>query len=230
MSLKTDIQKLSGNTLITLFVLDATPNGGDVLRFHAGVNELGNDIVWQGNTYTRFPVEANGFELQAKGVIPRPKIRISNTTSLISALILDFNDLINCKVTRKRTFLRYLDAENFAAGNPEADPDQYFADDIYTIDRKSAENSKLVEFELAAAFDVQGVMLPRRQIVQNVCAWRYRGAECGYTGTDYFKHDDTATGDSSLDKCGKRLSSCKLRFGQYSELPYGGFPAAGLVR
>ncbi|TCS68254.1 hypothetical protein EDC61_1305, partial [Sulfuritortus calidifontis] len=30
--------------------------------------------------------------------------------------------------------------------------------------------------------------------------------------------------------CGKRLASCKLRFGPYAELPFGGFPAVGLLR
>jgi phage-related protein len=33
-----------------------------------------------------------------------------------------------------------------------------------------------------------------------------------------------------MDQCGKRLDSCKLRFGEGAVLPYGGFPAAGLVR
>ena len=88
----------------------------------------------------------------------------------------------------------------------------------------------MVEFELAASFDLEGVTLPRRQIVQNVCPWRYRGSECGYTGTAYLDANDQAVASSSLDVCGKRLSSCKARFGQNAELPFGGFPAAGLIR
>ena len=35
----------------------------------------------------------------------------------------EMDDLINAKVTRKQTFARYLDAVNFAEGNPEANPD-----------------------------------------------------------------------------------------------------------
>lgn len=32
------------------------------------------------------------------------------------------------------------------------------------------------------------------------------------------------------DQCGKRLSSCKLRFGAANSLPFGGFPAANIAR
>lgn len=37
----------------------------------------------------------------------------------------------------------------------------------------------------------------------------------------------TATGDPLLDVCGKRLSSCKARFGENAELPFGSFPGVG---
>jgi len=42
--------------------------------------------------------------------------------------------------------------------------------------------------------------------------------------------DDVATDDPARDQCGGRVRSCKLRFGQDKPLPYGGFPAAGLLR
>ena len=139
--------------------------------------------------------------------------------------------LVGAKITRKRTLVKYLDAVNFSGGvNPTADASAEFADDIYYIDRKSRETRDVIEFELAASFDLEGVNLPRRQIVQNVCPWRYRSSECGYTGTSYFDGNDQRVTASSEDICGKRLSSCQARFGQTSELPFGGFPAAGLFR
>ena len=42
--------------------------------------------------------------------------------------------------------------------------------------------------------------------------------------------DDQPTSDPANDRCGKRLASCKLRFGAYAELPFGGFPGVGLIR
>jgi lambda family phage minor tail protein L len=226
-----EIQKLAPSAIIELFQLDATSFGGDIYYFHAGTNGLTQNITWQGQEYVAYPIQIEGFEFTAGGQIPRPKMRVSNVTGIITVLVLAYDDLLGAKVTRKRTMSKYLDAVNFTGGvNPDADPDAEFPDDIYFIEHKVNENKYMVEFELSASFDVQGVKLPRRQIIQNICPWKYRGAECGYTGTNYFDSNDVAVGSSSLDVCGKRLSSCEARFGTNAELPYGGFPAAGLIK
>ena len=175
----------------------------------------------------RMPIEASGFARSGQGALPRPKLAAANVSGLVGAAA---EELIGAKLTRTRTFSKYLDAVNFSGGNPMADPHQVIDREIWFVDRKSAENKLVVEFELAAAFDLAGVMLPRRQFVQNVCPWRYRGAECGYTGGPVADEKDQPTSDPAKDRCGKRLASCKLRFGQYAELPFGGFPAVGLLR
>ena len=229
--IKSEIQQLAPSAIIELFVLDTTSFGGEIYRFHAGTNGLRQRVVWQGQTYEPFPVQVTGFEFNGSGQLPRPKLAVANITGVISTLVLFYQDMLGAKLTRKRTFAKYLDAVNFTGGvNPTADPTAEFQDDVYFIDRKASETRELVEFELAAAFDVNGVKLPRRQIVQNVCPWKYRGSECSYTGTAYFNANDVAVGSAALDVCGKRLSSCKLRFGENAELPFGGFPAAGLIR
>jgi phage-related protein len=74
--------------------------------------------------------------------------------------------------------------------NPDADDTANFADDIYYIDRKSHEDRDMVEFELASSVDLAGVQLPRRQVIQNICTWQYRGAECGFTGAPVFDAND----------------------------------------
>jgi len=84
MSIRSDIQKLDPGALVEMFVIEV---GGETLRFHAGVNELGNNIWWQSNEYTRFPIEASGFEVKSGGTLPRPKVRIANVTGLLSALV-----------------------------------------------------------------------------------------------------------------------------------------------
>lgn len=231
MTIASDIQKPIPGQLIEMFELDATLIGGSVLRWHAGVNGLGNDMVWQGNTYSRFPVEASGFATSTKGAQARPTLRAANVSGLVGALSRSLNDLSHAKVTRRRTFAKYLDAVNFPGGvNPSADPNVGFPDEVWFVDRKSSENGVFIEFELSSAFDVAGVMLPRRQFIQNVCTWQYRSAECGFSGGAVADKNDTVTLDIALDACGKRLASCKLRFGAYAELPFGGFPGCGMVR
>lgn len=230
-TITSEIQKLEPSAIMEFFVMDASAFGGDVLRFHAGTNGLRSNVVWQGNTYTAFPVQASGFDYSGNGQLPRPKLQVANITGAISLLVLTYDDLLGAKITRKRTLAKYLDAVNFTGGtNPTADPTAEFSDDIFLIDRKATETRDMVEFELAAAFDVAGVQLPRRQIIQNVCTWRYRGGECGYTGTAYFDANDASVAGAGQDVCGKRLSSCKARFGATAPLPFGSFPAAGLTR
>ena len=230
MSIQSDIQKLNPGTLVELFILDATIVGGEEYFFHAGTNELKDDVVWNGQTYIRYPIEAEGFEMRPTGTSPRPRIRASNIGGILGRALYASDDLIGAKVTRKRTFVRYLDAVNFKNGNPSADPNVSFSDEVFYIDRKSTENKVVIEWELVSAMDLAGVKLPRRQIIANICPWRYRGAECNYTGPAVAKGDDTPTTDPALDACGKKLSSCKMRFGQNGVLRFGGFPAAGLVR
>lgn len=231
LKIASELQKLAPNAIIELFQLDATTFGGDLYYFHAGTNELTQAVTWQGQEYQPYPVQITGFEFNAGGQLPRPKLVVSNLSGIITALVLAYDDLLGAKIIRKRTMLKYLDAINFDGGvNPDADPTAEFPDDIYFIDRKSNENKLLVEFELAASFDVQGVKLPRRQIIQNICPWKYRGAECGYAGTNYFNTNDDPVGTLAQDVCGKRISSCEARFGANAEIPFGGFPAAALIK
>lgn len=229
--LSAQIQKLEPSAVVELYEVDASAFGGDVYRFHAGTNGLLQNIVWKGEEYLPFPIEATGFEYNGNGQLPRPKVAVSNVSGIITFLVLNYDDLIGAKFTRRRTLVKYLDAVNFPGGvNPDADPDAEFPDDVYFVDQKTNENKDAVEFELSAAFDLAGVQLPRRQIIQNVCVWKYRGTECAYAGTNYFDANDQPVANASLDVCGKRLSSCQLRFGDNQPISFGSFPSVGLIR
>jgi lambda family phage minor tail protein L len=234
------LQEITPGAIIELYELElntAQHGTDDIYRFHAGTSlNLNDDVVWGGETYTRFPIQVEGFEYNGQGELPRPKFRISNILSTVTAILSTLpNGLGGAKVTRIRTLARFIDGVNFEGGtNPFGTPDQYaeFPKEIYYVDRKSAENRELVEFELAAIFDIAGVRAPKRQCLRNLCQWVYRSAECSYTGTNYFDADNNPTNDPNSDVCGKRLSSCKVRFvsddpENPSVLPYGAFPGLG---
>ncbi|AUT62879.1 phage minor tail protein L [Paraburkholderia terrae] len=231
MTIRGDIQSLSPGAVIELFQLDLSRFGASVpiVCFHAGTNELDSDVVWQGTTYQRYPLQATGFEWKGQGTLPRPHFVVSNVTGIMSALCRLYRDMVGAKVVRKRTLLRYLDAVNFTDGNPYADPGESFPDDVFFINQKVREDNATLELELAVAFDVEGVQLPRRQVVCNSCPWKYRGDGCGYAGGPVADVNDNPTSDASKDQCGKRLASCKLRF-PTGTMPYGGFPGAGQYR
>lgn len=99
------------------------------------------------------------------------------------------NDLSGAKLTRLRTLAKFLNFENFGtddflgAADTEGillenedtmalehrldpstpDTTQEFPREIYFVDRKVIENRDLCEFELASAFDLAGVRIPKRQ-------------------------------------------------------------------
>ena len=176
-----DIQKANPSAIIELFTLSLDNNlhgSTTVYRFHAGTNLNANGkIVWDGNDYLRFPVQATGFAYQ-RGQLPRPTLTVSNMGSpSISAILLTVNqttagnDLTGAKVVRIRTMLRFLDAANFSgATNPfgTPDPTAEFPQEIYYIDRKKAENREFVSWELAAVFDLAGIRSPKRQCTRSL--------------------------------------------------------------
>ena len=183
-----DIQKVNPSSIIELFKLElkqglnnATGNPTNITtvhRFHSGSNlDAYGNIFWNGEEYLRFPVEASGFAFQ-RGQLPRPTITVSNMgTPSMSAVLLAANtftagnDLTGAKVTRIRTMARFLDVANFSgATNPfgTPDPDAEFPREVYYIDRKSAENRQVVQFELAAIFDMAGIRAPKRQCTRDL--------------------------------------------------------------
>ena len=263
--LTSDLQGISPTEIIELFQLElnSEQHGISKTEYFSGAREGGaQGIIFAGQLYTAIPLEADGFAYNGQGSLPRPTLRVSNLFSTITALISTLpNGLEGAKVTRLRTLAKYIDSENFigssyetyvvadywevgyTANNTTADSTAIFPKEIYYVDRKSAENRNLIEFELASAFDLAGVRAPKRQCISR-CQWVYKSAECGYDpdtgpgktidGVNYrffTAKDEEKIGDNAVteadDVCGKRQSSCECRFGENNELPFGGYPGIG---
>ena len=232
------IHSLEPGAVVELFDLDLTPidPSAGVARFHAGTNELQQPVVWQGYSYQPRPVQASGFGISTTGAAPRPKMQVSNiptagAVGLMTLLNRDYRDLVGAIVTRRRTLVKYLDAENFPAGlNPDADPTVEFPLDINYVERRLTENRLYAEYELSSIYDLEGVYLPGRQVIRDTCSYSYRTWDapagsfvyldpralpvaCPYTGEACFDRLGNAVADNSLDQCGRRLSDCRKRFG-----------------
>src|SRR5690242_12402472 len=120
MTVPVEIRALEPGALVELFELDMTALGGTVVRFHSGKNQVIGNVVWQGDTYTAFPVEATGFEISGAGQIPRPHLKCANVLQTMTAFLLDYNDMLGAKVTRRRTLMKYLDQVNWVADSGTA--------------------------------------------------------------------------------------------------------------
>jgi lambda family phage minor tail protein L len=222
MTLEADLQQGWHDAIVEMFDLDLEPITGDVNDKFYFTNQLKPDsskIQWKGNIYEPLPIISSGYEKNTTGQIAQPSLTVANVMGTFTQVIDSLDDLVGAKVTRRRTLGKYLD------GEATADPTQEFPIDIFFVERKSAENALSITWQLASIFDLEGLMLPRRVITQNYCQWKYRSSECGYTGGAVAKVDDSPTSNINEDVCGKRVSSCQLRFANVS-LPFGGFPGA----
>jgi len=228
------IQELAPDTLVDLYQIDATALGIGILYFTSTAYPSAN-IIFDGQSYTPIEFEANGFEWSAKGALPTPTIKISNATGIVSAAVISAQDLLGAVLTRIRTFARHLD------DGSDPDVDAIAPPEIYNIERKSAQNKHFIEWELSAVIDQEGRFLPGRQALKTVCPQNYRiytptgdtfdysKATCPYVGTGYYKKDGTPTTKQN-DKCGKRLSDCRLRFGEKNKLYTWAMPGIGQGR
>ena len=145
--------------------------------FHNGVNlKDSQSVVWQGNTYEKYPCSAEGYTYSTNGALPRPKIKFSNAFGTITSFFKQYNifqigdffcpiNLGGAKITRHRTLAKHLDSVNFLDNiNPYGTPDPTaeFEKEIYFIERMISEDRDVVGFELVSTFDLVGVSAPSK--------------------------------------------------------------------
>ena len=190
-----ELQKINPSSIVELFQLElntAIHGSNTKYYFHNGTNNNENsNVIFDNIEYTKMPIEADGFEFNGKQ-LPRPRLTISNILGTFTTILLTLpQGLEGAKVTRIRTLERYIDNTNFTGGqillengsnllledgsaidmesglNPfgTPDPTATFPNEIYYIDRKVTENRDIIQFELTASFDLDGVRLPKRQVL-----------------------------------------------------------------
>lgn len=186
------------------------------------------NIIWQGQTFEPMALEVSGLEMRSDGKASAPTLSMANNIGgiqgAVSAYCLQFGDFAGAKLKVITTLAKYLDAENFSAGNATANPSEK-REQIWFIEQKTSENAQQVTFELSNPVDFEGLKIPTRQI-SNYCNWEYRSEECGYIGSAMFTEKDEPTDNPALDRCNYRTSGCRCR---ENELHFGGFPASSMV-
>lgn len=241
MPLATEAQSLHPPAKVTLFQLDLTPLGGQILYWTnspilAGSPPVAQAVQFGGNSYVPVEMTWEGYAVSSRGSLPRPRIRIGNTLNGVTQLLLQYKNLKGATLTRIQTFATHLDSGS------EPDVLQIYAPDVYKVARKTSHKRSAVELELRAAIDVEGIGIPKEQLVRN-CQAVYRrydpatgtfsyepsNAACPYTGDQAFDLNDMPTTPAN-DRASKTLGCCRARFGQNGILPFHGAPAAGRVQ
>ena len=233
----------------------------NILRFHNNIRVFNSYIFWQGKTFFPAPIQAEGYEISSRGILPTPRLSMSSQSdqeteilSLIRRAIRKYGDIVGAKVTRIRTYAKFLDKNNFAdiakydgtdgsylSAFPEGyEPDPYaeLPRDIFFIERKASESKTAIVYELSSSLDVEGIKLPRRTVQSRKCGFAYRGCGCFYESAENALFDSSTPNimpktvpnepDQPLPGAGttsKLLAKCQIRDSELS-LPEDAPPVA----
>lgn len=249
MNIETKVQTLSAGQRIRLVVVDGSAFDAPIMRIHphaiphteADILSANGDetklpaksLWWRGFEYSPYPFEISGLGSDMQGEQATPTLTIGNLNGLVSALCRQFEDMVRAKIIIYETFADYIDARNYPTGQAiTPDPNACYEWTFY-IDSRETETYEAVTFQLANPVDLDGLLIPTRQIT-DVCTWACRGEYrlgrgCSYNGTAYFDKNGNPTSDPSKDDCGGLFSDCEKRFGEGSPLDFGGFVSSSLI-
>ncbi len=166
-------------------------NGSDDLLLTA----YDEDVEFDSETYTKFPISHESISDNSQNEIDTVQARLSNVTREIQSY-LELYDWRGKKVTITQVFADQLD-----------DPDAKLVF-VFYVDNYSANESEVL-VTLTTKFDVLDVQLPLGLYYRSYCRWKFKSAECGYSGSETV--------------CNKTKQDCKGAKNNYAR--FGGFPS-----
>jgi len=164
------------------------------------------DIVWDSETWTAFPFELAESKQSSDGMIQSIALRVSNVLRQIEKYVNEADGGTDTTVT-----LRVVYSEELAL--------DAVIEEIFKVGKIRCTNDWVI-FELQPdSFFTQ--LFPRDLFSRTSCKKKFKGRECGYTGTIY-------------SSCNKVLEDCiargnESRFGGTPSIPDGIFDEAGVA-
>ena len=176
-------------------ISNTSPSGGRTGGIAVGMIVTGSDIdddgfgpiVFDGNTYYAMPMHMSNIEVKNDGAQNRPVLTVANAESIIrsSSVFQNADDggtnglgnftidkLVGKRITQRQTLEKYLTLDPSSVSTKAI---VEYPKRTYIIDAIKQRTEMAVIFELANPFDLQGVKLPRRQIIGKYCPWAYQG-------------------------------------------------------
>lgn len=229
-------QSLDFGAIVHLYLFDLNPIGvNEQFAFTTRFGPGRKVLTFRGIPFLGIDVECEGFAFSGTGAMPTPVIRVTNAKRLLSSAAVLYKDLVGAKLTRLRTYAQFLD------DGATPDPEAAYTPDVYRVEQKTGHNKRQIEFTLASPMDQEGREIPGREIIKDVCMWRYRRWDPDAQAFNYDHVKCPYTGDQAYDVFGqpttpdkdtpsRRVATCcKVRFGAASALPFGGFPGVTRV-
>lgn len=153
-------------------------------RFYSGKNELKADLVWQGKTYSAYPVQATGFERSGSGPSNRPTLTLSIYLKQSQALLVNMKNVLEAIVVVIKFMQNISMRLILANGNKSADPNQEIVSNFF-IEQLSNLTKETATFTLALPAETINAKILAVLLWLILVLKVYRSSECGYTGNSY---------------------------------------------
>ena len=152
-----DLQDINQTSpFIELYTIDLTAIGGSVYNYTNNVNSTGGNIVFGSTTYAALPIKTEGWDYVSTGQSPKPTLTLSNVNKTMMSAVIALGDMVGGKVTRYRTYEKFL-----------GDSSKFIGPDVYLIEQKIAHNKNFISWQLTSVLDRMGIRLPRRQCLKD---------------------------------------------------------------
>lgn len=152
-----EINKLHNTSgYIELYKLDASAFGGQIYFFTNQVSASGGSISFAGQAYTPLPIFGQGFDVTSSGTMPKPTISIGNVNKTLLGAVISLGDLVGAKVTRIRTYEKFLD--DGATPNSAA----YIGPETWIIEQKIQHDKNVISWQLTTQLDRLGFKFGRQ--------------------------------------------------------------------
>ena len=237
-NLNRDVQRLAVGEVVDLYEIDTTVIGFEEIIYWTPSNKLGTGIIYGGKLYSARAVEITAVERSSVNEPPEVTLTITNVDKGGNSLLLTYRDLIGAKITKRRTFSKYLDfLADGVTVNPNASTADQFIPEVWYVQQKKENSRVLVSWSLSAITKIDNQQIPRRRVLKTVCERRYRywdGAQlkyfavsaCPYSGAGCWDRYGVAT-TPDKDECDKSDKGCALRFPD--GLPTWAFPGVSII-
>ena len=196
------VAKMEKNKLVSdgawILLLEITVSQSTVIRLCRNTE----DIQWNGETWTAFPLELDAPKQSGTGELPRFAVRVSNITRTVEGYLEQAGGGVGATVRMMVVMSNHL-----GLTTPELDEEFSVQSTSYDQD--------WVTFNLSGSVNLFR-RIPQRRFMKNFCPFQYKGPECKCL--------------SPLPTCDKSLSACKARgnsrrFGGEPAIPQGGLYA-----
>ena len=157
-----EINKLQNTAAyVELFKLDASAFGGTIYYFTNNASTSGGAVVMSGQAYQPIPIQATGFDVTSSGTLPKPSLIISNVNATLLSAVLGLGDLVGAKLSRIRTFDKFLD------GGATPNPSAIIGPEVWLIEQMTERTASSIQWALTTTLD-RMAFKAGRQILKDV--------------------------------------------------------------